>query len=273
MTMIKKVCLRNSNKPLTPTTIKMRMEEGRQCYSGIMLVKGKLVNCQIVMVMKLGHQQKKKLTSTVSSPMILAICTPIMRRAHQYVQQSIDVVFVDATSSFDRQNISIFLLSTVTPGEAVPLGVFVTSDEQEETITEGLRSLSSNLPDNAFFGEGPQIGPSLVMTDDGSAERNALTTIWKSATPFLCTFHFLQHRWTWLHDSKNGVRIKEHRIILIKAVKGSVYAEEEDKLEELYLKIKHLEVAKCYPQFLSHMELLWPRKKEWADCYRIRILL
>ena len=205
--------------------------------------------------------------------MILAICTPIMRRAHQYVQQSRDVVFVDATSSFDRQTTSIFLLSTVTPGGAVPLGVIVTSDEQEVTITEGLRSLASILPDNAFFGEGPQIGPSLVTIDDCSAERNALTTNWKSATPLLCTFHFLQRRWTWLHDSKNGVRIKEHRIILIKAVKELAYAEEEDKLEELYSKMKHCEVAKCYPQFLSHMELLWPRKKEWAHCYRRRILL
>ena len=66
--------------------------------------------------------------------MILAICTPIMRRTHQYVQQSRDVVFIEATSFFDRQNTSIFILLTVTPGGAIPLGVIVTSDEQEETI-------------------------------------------------------------------------------------------------------------------------------------------
>ena len=217
--------------------------------------------------------KKKKLTSANSTPMILAICTPIMRRAHQHVQQSRDVVFIDATSSFDRQNTSIFILSTVTPGGAIPLGVIVTSDEQEETITEGLRSLASLLPGNAFFGEGPHIGPSLVMIDDSSAERNALTTIWKSATPLLCTFHFLQRRWTWLHDSKNGVRIKEHRITLIKGMKELVYAENEDQLEELYSKMKQCETAKCYPQFLSHVESLWPRRKEWAHCYRKRLLL
>ena len=83
-------------------------------------------------------RQKKKMTSTNSTPMILAMCTPIMRRAHQYVQQSRDVVFLDATSSFDRHNTSIFLMSTITPVGAVPLGVFVMSDEQEETITKGL---------------------------------------------------------------------------------------------------------------------------------------
>ena len=121
--------------------------------------------------------KKKKITSANSTPMILAICTPIMRRAHQYVQQSRDVVFIDATSSFDSENTSMFILSTVTPGGAIPLGVIVTSDEQKETITEGLTSLASILPDNAFFGEGSQIGPSLVMIDDSSAERNTLTTI------------------------------------------------------------------------------------------------
>ena len=151
--------------------------------------------------------------------------------------------------------------STVTPGGVIPLGVIVTSDEQEETITEGLRSLISLLPINAFFGEGPQIGPSLVMIDDSTTERNALTTIWKSSTPLLCTFHFLQRRWTWLHDSKNRVHVKEHRIMLIKSIKELVYAENEDQLEELYSKMKQCDTAKCYPQFLSHLESLWPRRK------------
>ena len=93
-----------------------------------------------------------------STPMILALCTPIMRLAHEHVQQSRDVVFIDATSSFDRQNSSIVLLSTVMAAGAVPLGVMVTSDEQEETIVTGMRCLMSILPDDAFFGEGPQLG-------------------------------------------------------------------------------------------------------------------
>ena len=42
----------------------------------------------------------KKITLTVSTSMILVTCTPIIKRAHQYVQQSRDV-FIDATSSFD----------------------------------------------------------------------------------------------------------------------------------------------------------------------------
>ena len=53
-------------------------------------------------------KKKREKTAMNSTPMILALCTPIMKQAHQYVQQSRDVVFIDATSSFDRQNTSIF---------------------------------------------------------------------------------------------------------------------------------------------------------------------
>ncbi len=205
--------------------------------------------------------------------MILALCSPIMKRAHEHVQQSRDVVFVDATSSFDRQNSSIFLLSTVMPAGAVPLGVIVTSNEQEDTITTGLKYLESIFPNNAFFGEGPQLGPSLVMIDDSSAERNALTSVWKSTTTLLCTFHFLQRRWTWLHDANNGVLIKEHRIILIKKFKDLVYADKEEQLSHLYSSILKFPLVQQYPKFLSHLKSLWPRRKEWAHCYRKRLML
>lgn len=216
---------------------------------------------------------KKGKNETSKSPMILVLCTPIMRRAHLYVQQSRDIVFLDATSSFDRHNTSFFLLSTVMPAGAVPLGVIVTSDEQEETITEGIRSLTAILPEKAFFGEGPQIGPSNVMIDDSTTERNSLTSVWRSATPLLCTFHFLQRRWTWLHDSKNGVNVKEHRINLIHKVKELVYAEGEDKLEQLYSQLQTHHAAKRYPLFLAHLKSLWPRRREWAHCYRKRLLI
>ena len=34
-------------------------------------------------------------------------------------------------------------------------------------------------------------------------ERGALADVWPDACLLLCTFHFLQSRWTWLYDSKN----------------------------------------------------------------------
>ena len=189
------------------------------------------------------------------------------------MQQSRDIAFVDATSSFDLQNNSIFLLSTAMPAGAVPLGVIVTSDERQETIATGLKNLSSILPNNAFFGEGPQLGPSLVMIDDSSAERIAITSVWNYTTTLLCTFHFLQRRWTCLNDSNNGVLVKEHRIILINKFKELVYAEKEEQLTHLYFSLQKLPLVQKYPKFLSHLMSLWPRRREWAHCYRKRLML
>ena len=58
-----------------------------------------------------------------------------MARAHGNVQQAKEMIFCDATSSLDRLNTSVFILSTATP---TSLGVIVTSDEQEATLQQGL---------------------------------------------------------------------------------------------------------------------------------------
>ena len=102
--------------------------------------------------------------------------------------------------------------------------------------------LKDVLPDTAFFGKGAKVGPSIIMTDDSSAERSALQEVWPNAVLLLCNFHFLQSRWTWLHDGKNN--IKQHdRVILIQKVKDLVYSETETALE------------KSYQQFLKSCEV------------------
>ncbi len=52
--------------------------------------------------------------------------------------------------------------------------------------------LKEMLPENSFGGNGPILGPSVIMTDDSAAEQNALSTVWPSATLLLCLFHVLQ---------------------------------------------------------------------------------
>ena len=90
--------------------MKMRMEEGGQAVlQWYYACKGQASEVSDSDGDEVGPPtKKKKLTSTVSTPMILAICTPIMRRAHQYVQQSRDVVFIDATSSLTGKILQYF---------------------------------------------------------------------------------------------------------------------------------------------------------------------
>ena len=93
-------------------------------------------------------RRKKKLTN---KPMILAIRTPLKARAHQHVCQAGELLFCDSTSSMDRFNTSVFVLSTHSVASGIPLGVLLTSDEREETILNGLELLKSILPNDAFI--------------------------------------------------------------------------------------------------------------------------
>lgn len=57
--------------------------------------------------------------------MVLSICTPLMARAHCNAQQAKEMIFCVATSSLDRLNTSVFILSTATPTSGIPLGVII----------------------------------------------------------------------------------------------------------------------------------------------------
>ena len=76
-----------------------------------------------------------------------------------------------STSTLDRFGNSMFVLSTSYAACSVPLGVVVVSDEKQGTIQCGLKKLQEVLPNRAFYGRSAVEGPSLVMTDDSTAER------------------------------------------------------------------------------------------------------
>ena len=50
-------------------------------------------------------------------------------------------------------------------------------------------SLKLILPQHAFFGRGPQIGPKVFITDDSSAERNALEINWPQGKNFILSLN------------------------------------------------------------------------------------
>ena len=79
-------------------------------------------------------------------PLILAICTPLMARAHATIPQAAEIMFCDCTSSLDRFNTSLFILSTCHPAGGIPLGILMTSDEKEETIQAALQCLEMFFP-------------------------------------------------------------------------------------------------------------------------------
>lgn len=74
-------------------------------------------------------------------PLVLAICTPLMARAHKLIRQSGEMMYCDSTASLDRHNCPIFIISTCSSAGGLPLGVVITSGESEGVLTEAFSNL------------------------------------------------------------------------------------------------------------------------------------
>ena len=100
-----------------------------------------------------------------------------MARVHEAIPQAGEMMFVDSSSSIDRYNLSIFILSTSHCGGGLPLRVLITSNEAAPTIEGCLSQLQSILPKQAFY-KNPTTGVKVIMTDDNEPQRQALAAIW-----------------------------------------------------------------------------------------------
>ncbi|GET50230.1 hypothetical protein GLOIN_2v1764523 [Rhizophagus irregularis DAOM 181602=DAOM 197198] len=116
--------------------------------------------------------------SRMGKAFILCVVTNLMNQVHERVLQSGELCYMDASASFELLNTSITLLYTSCMVGALPLGLFITSDESEITLEKALNLLKTILSQHDFFGRGPQVGPKVFLTDDSSAERNALKLCW-----------------------------------------------------------------------------------------------
>ena len=65
---------------------------------------------------------------------ILCIVTGLMLRVHKKIPQASEICYMDASASFEPLNTSITLLYTSCAVGALPLGLFITSDESEITL-------------------------------------------------------------------------------------------------------------------------------------------
>ncbi|XP_071511719.1 uncharacterized protein [Diadema antillarum] len=208
-----------------------------------------------------------KIKKTSNQEVIIAICTPMMQRVHSMVGHSSELVFIDSTGNVDRHGSRIFLLLTHSSSGGLPLGVIITSNEQEQTITEGLELLKTILPTDAFGGNGNE-GPAVFITDDCLSERKALHTVFPKSTLLLCTFHLLQSVWRWLWDSKHGIN-KDHRQSLFLYVKQMMYATDPHAVEAAYQRARSDPTVVRYHGYGAYLESLYERRQVWAQAFRL----
>jgi hypothetical protein len=206
-----------------------------------------------------------------TTPLIVSVVTPLMKRIHKHIEQSGELVFVDSTSNTEAHNLNIFLLCTHSVAGALPCGLLITSDEKESTLIKGFTMLQNCLPDYAFYGNGPTVGAKIMLTDNCQEERNALKCVWPSAILLLCIFHILQQAWRWLLDKNHQIR-QNARPEILGLFKKALYAKSEEIFEETYGELLD-EMDEIYPQAFNYFEGLYQERKSFALCFRTSLLV
>ncbi|XP_035516707.1 uncharacterized protein si:dkey-75a21.2 [Morone saxatilis] len=210
-----------------------------------------------------------RMCKTSDNQLVIAICTPMMKRVHARLRESSEMVFVDSSGNCERNNHRLFLLLTHSSAGGLPLGVFITTSQSQPTLSAAIELLQTVLPPERFFGH-PE-GPLVVMTDDCSALRQALHEAYPEATLVLCVFRVvLQAMWRWLWSSSNDV-LKQHRAHLLRSFRSLVYASTPAALMEVYTRLREDHVASQHPKFVQHLQEVFQRREEWAICLHVQL--
>lgn len=109
---------------------------------------------------------------------LIAGCTPLMKRTHELFIEAGDVNFVDSTGNFESSGARVFFFICPTAAGGFPLGFGIAPCETADTVEKLFRLLQKCLPDNAFFGRGPERGPAVFLIDGSLSERQALERVW-----------------------------------------------------------------------------------------------
>jgi len=198
------------------------------------------------------------------NPFAIAIVTPIMKRAH-CCSFSKNIVFVDSSGSCDQGNSSVTFFFGSSKIGGIPLGVIIHKHQTKNDYFHAFTLLKKCLGNIAFDG---QLYPSVIMTDDSAAERQALKAAFPSARLLLCAFHICQALWRWLWESKHGIdkADRQSKMLHFRSILFSQNETEALKSMDELCKDKNV-------QFAKHMTLLKNRMQEWAVCYRKHLFI
>lgn len=196
-------------------------------------------------------------------PFAVAIVTPIMQRAQSLLSAS-DICFVDSTGSCDAENHVITFMLISSHCGAVPVGVIITNGTSEDDYISGFSLMKETMGHSSFNG---QQFPHVFMTDDSSAERNAIRRVWPESELKLCLFHVAQALWRWIWDSKHSILLDDRKQLMIE-FRRVMYAVTEESAGEQMESAMHSDTAVQYQQYQEHLQTLWERRELWCLAWR-----
>lgn len=211
-------------------------------------------------------EEKGYKLSVQSEPFCCVILTPIMLRAHQ-LPFSADIVFVDSSGSCDQGGSIVTFLFGASKIGGVPLGCIIHYEQNEQVYEYCFKALRELLGNEGFYGKSY---PSVFMTDDSAAERNAIKTVFPDSALLLCSFHVMQTVWRWLWNSEHRIE-KEDRRILMLHFRDILYSKEEIDCELFKQALCESEIACKYINFLDYFDKMWQRRQDWCHYFRKKL--
>ena len=204
---------------------------------------------------------------------IIVVSDALSRRVCEYLPQSGDLIFIDATSCLDRSDTKFFRLICPSPLGGLPIGYMLLSSEKEELLCEALELFKTVLPANAFFKRGANTGPRIFLSDDCQSEINSIEKCFPQSSHLLCQWHLKQAIWRWLWAAKHGIH-KEHRQELFRLFNSLVMAQSRTEFESALEVLMGNENVQKYPRFIQHLDKNYlNRVNKWASYHRVECQL
>lgn len=200
---------------------------------------------------------------TSDNQLVIALCTPLMKRAHALLRESGEVAFVESPGNCTRLNHHLFLLLSHSWAGSLPLGAFITTSATQATFSAAAQLLQTVFPPDRFFGR-PD-GPPVVMTDDSALLRQALREAFPKATLLFSASHLLRNMWRWLWTSPNDIP-NQHKPHLLNSFRGLVSSSSPAALTEAYSRLTEDPLSTQCPNFVLRLQEVFEKRAEWAVC-------
>ncbi|GFU58799.1 SWIM-type domain-containing protein [Trichonephila clavipes] len=197
----------------------------------------------------------------------IAVCTPLMKRAHSLVESG-SMVYIEACESpgnKERSEHYVLLMLAHTAAGGAPLGAILCTSNSAAVLTLGFQLLKQLLPEHAFYCRS-ESGPYACMIEDSESQLAALHSVWPESDIIICIFRVLQHMWRWLWDEKHNI-LKDHRLYLLYLTKTLLFASNETEIDEKYQALCGDSISSLYPSYLQQTNCLWEKKHMWGICY------
>lgn len=168
-----------------------------------------------------------------------------------------EVIFVDATYKLNNLRMPLYVLLTVDGnGQSEIIGIFITSLETEEAITQMVHAFKTN---NSCWDL-----TRVVMADKDFAERNVFRKEFPNSTLQICLFHAMRSFNREISCEKLQLRSGERHHAL-EMITKLVYSKSDKEYNENYKML----LRSGLQSVITYYNTNWhPIRYEWVECYK-----